>query len=80
MKQLNHQEIGTSKLQQFSSNPGPLLQKPGLCFWLSWVDSIIMPLIMVILRFNLQSLHFNLPLNLLQIRTPLQSNQLMMIK
>ena len=35
MKQMIHQESGTSKLQQFTSNTGPLLPKPVLCFCIS---------------------------------------------
>ena len=39
-----------------------------------------MPLILVMLRFTLQSFQLNLSLNLFQIQTPLQSNQLMTMK
>ena len=35
---------------------------------------------MVILSFTLQSIHFNLPMNLFQIQTPLQSNKLTKMK
>ena len=43
-------------------------------------ELIIIPLIMVVLRFTLHVLHLNLPLNLFQIRTPHQSNQVMIMK
>ena len=57
MNQLIHQEKVTSNLQRLTSNPVTLLQKPVLWFQLSWGDLIIMSLIMVILRFILQSFH-----------------------
>ena len=80
IKQLIHQESGPDNLHQFSLNAGPLLPKPALWFWISQGDLIIMALIMVILIFNLQSIHLNLPLTLFQIRTTLQSNKLIMLK
>ena len=39
-----------------------------------------MPLIMLMLKFTLQIFHFNLTLNQFQIQTPLQLNQLMVMK
>ena len=78
--QLIHQESGTSNLHHFTSNPGPLLPKPALWFHLSWVDLIIMTLIMSMYIFNLQNFQLNITMNLFQIRTPLRSNQLMMMK
>ena len=78
--QTNHQESVTANLKKFTSNPGPLLQKPSLWFHLSWGDLIIMSLIMVVLRFTLQSFQLNLTLYLFQIHTPLLLNRLMVIK
>ena len=75
-----HQDSVTANLLNLVSNPGPLLPKPVLWLKLSWEDLIIMPLIMVMLRFTLHCFQFNLTLNLFQIHTPLQSNQLMIIK
>ena len=57
-----------------------ILPQPVLWFQLSWGDLIIIPLIISMLRFTLHSIHLNIPLNLFQIRTPLQSNQLTMMK
>ena len=71
IKQLIHQESGTAKLQNFTSNYGPLLPKPVLWFRLSWVELFIISLIMVMFRFCLSSIHLNLPVNLFQIFTPL---------
>ena len=76
MNQLSHQDIVTANLHQFTSNLIHLLPKPVLLFCLSWGDLIIMPLIMVMLRFTLKNIHCNLPLTLYQIRIPLHSNQL----
>ena len=53
---------------------------PHLWFQISWGELIIIPFIMVMLRFNLQSFYLNLTLNLFHIRTPLQSNQSIMMK
>ena len=80
MNKVTHQEIVISNLQKIITNPGPLLPKPVLWFWLSWVDLIIMPLIIVMLRFTLNSINLNLPLNLFQILTQLKSNQFIMMK
>ena len=80
MNQMNHQNSGTSNLHNIISNPVPLLPKPTLWFQLSWGDLIIMSLIMVMFRFPLQSLQLSLTLNQFQIHTPLQLNQLMMMK
>ena len=78
--QINHQESVKSNLPNHTSNPGPLLQKPSLWFQLSWGDLIIIPLIMVMWSFTLQSFQFNLTLNMFHIQTPLPLNQLMMMK
>ena len=78
--QINHQEIGTANLHHLTSNPEPLLPTPSLWFKLSWGDLIIIPFIMVVFRFTLNSFQLNLTLNLFHIQTPLRSNQLMMIK
>ena len=80
MNQLIHQDSGTSNLQQFTSNTGTFLPKQVLWFWLSWGDLIIMPLIMVMLSYTLQSINFNMSLDLFQIHTPLLSNKMMIIK
>ena len=80
MNQLSHQESGTANLQDLTPNPGLLLTKSSLWIQLSCGDLIIMPLIMVMFRFTLNSFHFNLTLNLFQIHTPLQLNKFMMIK
>ena len=71
MNQLIHQESGTSNLHKFTSETGTLLQKPVLWFWIPQGDLIIMELIMVMLRFTLQSIHLDLPMTMLQIRTRL---------
>ena len=68
MNELIHQENVTAILQQITSNPVLLLPKPVL----SQGDLIIVPLIMVMLRFILQSLYWNLTLNMFQIQTTLQ--------
>ena len=75
-----HQESGTDNLQQSTSNNVPLLPKLVLWFQPLQRNLIIMPLIMVILRFNHHNIHINLPLTLFQIQTPLQSNKLMTMK
>ena len=80
MNQMNHQYNGTSNLRQFTSNPGPILPKPTLWFQLSWVGLIIMPLIMVMLRFTLKSFQLSLNRNQFQIHTPLRLNKLMTMK
>ena len=79
-KQMNRQDSGTSNLQQLTSNQGPLLPKPTLWFQLSRGDLIIIPLITVTLKFPIQSFQLILTLNQTQIHTPLQLNQLMMMK
>ena len=80
MDQPSHQELVTSNLQKLTSNPVHLLPKPVMWFHISWWDLIIVPLIMVMLRFILKSFHCNIILDLFRIQTPLQSNQLMMMK
>ena len=80
INQMSHQESGTANLQNITSTTGSLLPKPFMWFQLSWGDLIITPFIMVMLRFTLHSFQFNLTLNMFQIQTNLQSNQLMMIK
>ena len=64
-------EIRRENLNHFTSNTRPLLSNPVLCFQILWGDLIIMPLIMVILRYTFQSIHLNLSLNLFQIHKPL---------
>ena len=59
-----HQESGASNLQQITLNQLPLFPKLVLWFQISWGDLIIIPLIMVMFRFTLQSIHLNLPLNI----------------
>ena len=78
--QLIHQQIGTYNLHKITSNPGPLLPKLVLWFKLSWGELIIMPLIMLMLRFSLQIFYLNLTLNLFQTHKPHRSNKLMMMK
>ena len=80
MNQLIHQEIDAANLHKFTSNFIPVLQNISLCFWPSWGYLIITLLIMVMLRFILQSINLNILLTWFQIRTPLQSNQLTMMK
>ena len=75
-----HQESGTTNLQQLASNLVLLLPTPAQWFQLSWEDLIIIPFIMVILRFTLQSFQLNITMNQLQIYTPFQINPLMMMK
>ena len=57
-----------------------LLPKTVLWFCLSWGDLIIVPLIMLMLRFTLHIFQLNLTMNMFQIQTPLLLNQLMMMK
>ena len=71
-KQLIHQDSGTAKIQKITSNALTLFLKTVLWFQLSRGELIIMPLIMVMLRFNLKSLQLNLTLNLFQIHTLLR--------
>ena len=78
--QLIHQESGRSNLQQITSKPRPILPKSILWFQLSWGYLSIIPLIMVMLRFTLQSFHLNLTLYMLHIQTPIRSNKLTMMK
>ena len=80
MNQLIHQEIDAANLHKFTSNFIPVLQNISLCFWPSWGYLIITLLIMVMLRFILQSINLNILLTWFQIRAPLQSNQLTMMK
>ena len=78
--QLNHQNSGTYNLQNFTSNPGPLLSTPALWFQLSWGDSIIMSSTMVMLRFTLHSFQLNLTMNIFHIHASLGLNKSMMMK
>ena len=80
MNQLNHQESGIANFLQFTSNPGTLLTKQLLCFWISWGGLIGMPLIMVMLRFTLQFIYWNLPLTMFRIQILFQSIKLMIMK
>ena len=67
--QLSHQESVTFNLQKFTSNPVPLLPKLVLWFWILLGDLLLVPLIMVIFMFTLQSIHCNISLTLFQIHT-----------
>ena len=67
MNQLIKQESGISNLHHLTSNPLPILPKLGMWFQLSWGDLIIVKLIMIMLRFVLQSFHCNIPLNMFHI-------------
>ena len=78
--QINHQESGTANLQKLTSNSGPLLPKPVLWFHLTWLYLIVVTFIILMLSFTLHIFQLNLTLTMLQIRKPLQSNQLMMMK
>ena len=80
VNQMNHREVVTANLQNLTSTTGPLLQKTALWFQLSWGGIIIMPLIMVMLKFPLQSFQLSLTLYQFQIQTPLRSNQLVVMK
>ena len=80
MNQMNHQECGTSKLRQFTSNPPPLLPRQFLWFHISWGDSIIMQLIMMMSSFTLQIIPWNIPLTLFQTQMTLLLNPLMIMK
>ena len=73
----NHQENGTSNLQNITSNIGPLLPEPTLWFQISWGNLTIMPSIIVIL---LQTFQLSLTTTPLQIQEKLQLSQLMMMK
>ena len=64
MSQLIHKVSGTDNIKKLTSKPGLLPPKPSLWLQLSQGDLIIVPLIMIMLRFTLQSLHMNLTLNL----------------
>ena len=55
INQLIHQESEIANVQPFTSTPRPLLPKQVLWFRLSWGYLIIIPLIMVMMRFTLQS-------------------------
>ena len=78
--QINHHDNVTDNHHKLTSNPVHLLPKPVLWFQLSRGDLIIIPLIIVMLRFTLQSFQLNITLNQFQIRTPIRSNQFMMMK
>ena len=78
--QMNCQESGTANLNLLTSNTGPLLPTPSLWLHISRGDLTIMPLIMVMLRFNIHILRLNLTLNLFHIQTPLRLNKSMMMK
>ena len=80
MNQMKHQDNGSANLRHLTSNPGPLLPTPALCFQLSWGDLIIMPLIMVMLKFPIHSFQLILNLNQFQIQTPLRLNQLLIMR
>ena len=75
--QNNHQENGTANLRHITSNPGTILPEPTLRFQLSWGNLIIIPSIMVIL---LKAFQLILTMTPFQIQTPLQLNQLMIMK
>ena len=77
---MNCQDSGISNHHNLTSNPGTIPPTPDLWFHIPWVSLIIMPLIMVMLRFTLQRFQLNLTLNLFQIHTPLQLNKLMTMK
>ena len=64
MKWLNHEESETSNLHNFASNTTPLLPIPVLKFYISWVYSTIAPLIMVMYRFPLNIIPWNINLTL----------------
>ena len=78
--QMIHQESGTSNLYHITSNKGSILPKPVLWFQISWEYLITMPLLMLMLRLTLQIFQLNITLNMFQTQTPLQSNQLMIMK
>ena len=67
MNQLIRKDSGTANFQKINSNIGLILPKPVLWFQLYWVDLIIVPLIMMVFRFNLQLFHLNITINLFQI-------------
>ena len=52
INQINHQDSSVTNLRQLTSNPGPLLPTPSLWFKILWGDLIIVPLIMVMLKFK----------------------------
>ena len=78
--QTNHQESGTCNLQKLTSNTGPLIPSKSIWFQLSREDLIIMPFIILILRFTLHSFYLNLTINMFHIKRLLLLNQLMIVK
>ena len=80
INQTNNHESGTANLQQLTSNTEPLFPKQFLWFQISWGDLIIMSLMMMMLKFQLQSFQLSLTLNQFQIQTPIRINQLMIMK
>ena len=78
--QINHQESVTYNLQQLTSNLELILPTPYLWFQILLGDLIIVPLIMMVLRFTLYSFQLYITMNQFQIQTPFQLNQLMMVK
>ena len=69
-----HQDSVTANLHQLTSNLVHLLPKPVLWFQLSWGDLIIITLIMLMLRLNLQGFQLGLNLNLYPDTTLIRSN------
>ena len=61
MKKLIHQDSRTANLHWFTSKTDPLLPKPFLCFPISWGDLATITLIIVMVRFTLNSFHLNIP-------------------
>ena len=79
-KQMNHQYSGSEKLQQLTSNKGPLLPTPALWFHLPRGNLIITKMIMVMLKFTIHIFRLSLTPNHFQIQTPLWLNQTMKMK
>ena len=74
MNQMDHQESRTANLQQITSNPVPLLPTPALWSQLSWLDLIIVPLIILMLKFALHIFQLNKTLDVFQIQAPFWFN------
>ena len=78
--QINRKESVTDNLHNLTSNSETFLPTPYLLFQLAWGYLIIIPLIIIMLGFILNSSQLNLTLNMFQIHTPLWLNKLMMMK
>ena len=77
---MNHQDRGTSIHQKCTSNTAPVIPIPVLKFQISWWNIITMQLIMVMYRFILNMIPWNIPLTMFQTQITLWINKLIMMK